>query len=837
MAGKLAPLGPEALDAALHSLLAECPTAFVAAIDADGVFVPMPASVPLTGQQVLQARSMLDLVVSEDRQRVISTWERARETGGATAQVRLELDPGRPVVIHYLDARARHGVYVGIVVGADSAALTSLPEIRPTPSRIARVHKNEAAIFLELDEATTRILGWTAAGMVGLRSLDFVYPEDQDRAIESWIQMLSEPGTVQPPVRLRHRRSDGSWAWFEVTNHNLLADPDRGYVLAEMVDISDEMAAHENLRAREQLVDAIPDVVEALVLVLDAQGRVVRFNGACERLSGYSSAEVVGRMVWDVVIPPAEVEDVRAVVTNLRAGTFPNSHENHWLTRTGELRLISWENTCLTDDRGAVTHVIATGIDITERKRAAEKLQYELGLMRALMENLPAQVYFKDRESRFIRISSYGAKTLGVSDPGQAIGKTDFDFFTDEHAQQAYEDEREIIRTGQAQSVEEKETRTGLPDVWVSTTKLPLRDADERIIGTFGISTDITDRRNAEEALRDRVRQFTALAEFAAAVNAIREPGRLAAALVDAASAVVPSDTVVITMLDRGDGRYRVRYARGLGPGAVGVIIQPGEGTAGRAITERTVILREHKPGDQYSAALRDYQLRDTSWALGVPLINEDTVLGVISVGRFDTDAIFTQAEIEVFGLLGSHAALALANAYLVEEASALAIHDGLTGLYNRRHFDTEFDHAIARFKRRAPAGNLAAIMFDLDHFGDFNRRHGHLAGDAMLRLFAGVLHERLRSADLVARYGGEEFIVILEDCAFPEVVRVADEVRRGLEARTMPGAAGQPLRATVSAGCAVIDPADPTREALIGRADAGLFMAKRGGRNQIVAA
>jgi diguanylate cyclase (GGDEF)-like protein len=167
---------------------------------------------------------------------------------------------------------------------------------------------------------------------------------------------------------------------------------------------------------------------------------------------------------------------------------------------------------------------------------------------------------------------------------------------------------------------------------------------------------------------------------------------------------------------------------------------------------------------------------------------------------------------------------------------SALAIHDGLTGLYNRRHFDAELGHAIARFKRRAPAGNLGAIMFDLDHFGEFNRRHGHLAGDAVLRLFAGILHERLRSGDIVARYGGEEFVAILEDCALPEVIRVADEVRAGLASRSVPGADGQPLSATVSAGCAVIDPATPTQEALLGQADAGLFAAKRAGRNRVVA-
>jgi len=341
----------------------------------------------------------------------------------------------------------------------------------------------------------------------------------------------------------------------------------------------------------------------------------------------------------------------------------------------------------------------------------------------------------------------------------------------------------------------------------------------------------------ATQELGDRVRVFTALAEFAAAVNAIREPERLVAALVDAVGAVVPVDTVVIIMLDRGDGRYRVSAVRGLAPGAVGAIIEPGDGTAGRTISERAVILTEPHPRAQSNAALRDYLPHETTWAVGVPLINDDTVLGVISVGRFEADAPFTPAEIEVFTLLGSHAVLALATAYLIEEVSALAIHDGLTGLYNRRHFDAEFDHAIARYKRRSPAANLAAIMFDLDHFGNFNRQHGHLAGDAVLRLFAGVLRERLRSADLVARYGGEEFIAILEDSALPDAVRVAEEVRRSLESCTVPGADGTPLHATVSAGCAVIDPADPTRESLIGRADVALFMAKEAGRNQVVAA
>jgi diguanylate cyclase (GGDEF)-like protein len=127
--------------------------------------------------------------------------------------------------------------------------------------------------------------------------------------------------------------------------------------------------------------------------------------------------------------------------------------------------------------------------------------------------------------------------------------------------------------------------------------------------------------------------------------------------------------------------------------------------------------------------------------------------------------------------------------------------------------------------------------MFDLDHFGRFNREHGHLAGDAGLRAFSGVLRERLRSADLAARYGGEEFVAILENCTSDEAARVAEEVRGAFEAVGITGPNGTLLHATVSAGCATLDPNEPTKDQLLRAADVGLFMAKRAGRNQVIVA
>jgi len=131
----------------------------------------------------------------------------------------------------------------------------------------------------------------------------------------------------------------------------------------------------------------------------------------------------------------------------------------------------------------------------------------------------------------------------------------------------------------------------------------------------------------------------------------------------------------------------------------------------------------------------------------------------------------------------------------------------------------------------------MAAIMFDLDHFGQFNKNYGHQTGDQVLKTFAGVLRERFRASDLVARFGGEEFVVILEEATREDAVRLADEVRATLGQRPVLSDDGERLAVTVSAGCTQLDDAQPTREQLLRTADVALFMAKRAGRDRVVAA
>ena len=120
-------------------------------------------------------------------------------------------------------------------------------------------------------------------------------------------------------------------------------------------------------------------------------------------------------------------------------------------------------------------------------------------LMKHLMDNIMDNIYFMDRDSRIIMINKAGAKWLGFDSPEEVIGKTDLDIFTDEHGHDAYEDEQRIMETGvPVLGKEEKETWTDGHETWVTTSKMPLRDDDGKIVGVFGIARDITAHKEAE---------------------------------------------------------------------------------------------------------------------------------------------------------------------------------------------------------------------------------------------------------------------------------------------------------------------------------------------------
>jgi len=159
-------------------------------------------------------------------------------------------------------------------------------------------------------------------------------------------------------------------------------------------------------------------------------------------------------------------------------------------------------------------HLLLIFSDITERVKTEKNLEWQKYLMQALMDNYPDDIYFKNKQSKILRVSKAMAFKHGYKDPDDLIGKTDFDLFSEEHAQKAFEDELKIIETGEPlYNIEEKETYPGRNPTWVITTKMPLLGKRADIIGTFGISKDITQKKMGEEELLESKHRFQSLFE------------------------------------------------------------------------------------------------------------------------------------------------------------------------------------------------------------------------------------------------------------------------------------------------------------------------------------
>lgn len=249
----------------------------------------------------------------------------------------------------------------------------------------------------------------------------------------------------------------------------------------------------------EELYHQLCEHLDVPVFRKDRFGQYVYVNRAFCAALGCAREDVLGRTDFDLF--PAETAE--ALVGNDRrvmaAGAAASGDEILVLTRGGAATRVRITRIPVGDADGRITEIHGTllGWDV-ERARLEEAAFY----LRTLMDNLPDAIYFKDVHSRFRYINRHTAAGFGIADPAEAIGKTDFDYFTEDHATQAFRDEQEIIRTGvPLVNVEEAETKADGSLTWVSTTKMPLRDSEGRIIGTFGVSRDITEHKAMEEQL------------------------------------------------------------------------------------------------------------------------------------------------------------------------------------------------------------------------------------------------------------------------------------------------------------------------------------------------
>ena len=209
------------------------------------------------------------------------------------------------------------------------------------------------------------------------------------------------------------------------------------------------------------------------------------------------------------------------------------------------------------------------------------------------------------------------------------------------------------------------------------------------------------------------------------------------------------------------------------------------------------------------------------------PIKSRGRLIGILTLGKKSEGGLYSSEDIELLKSITNQAGIIIENARVYSQAITWANTDGLTELYNHRHFHERIDQEIARGSRFGTVFSL--IMIDLDHFKTYNDNYGHLAGDEVLRKVGRCIQSSIRSVDLAFRYGGEEFAVILPATRLNDAYKAAERIRKTIEAKASTGVT--PVTASLGISNWPID--GMTKEAVIGRADAALYQAKQAGRNR----
>jgi diguanylate cyclase (GGDEF)-like protein/PAS domain S-box-containing protein len=373
-------------DEALRALL-DNPHALFAALAGDGFRIPLPADIGVADQQVIAVpadrATVIDVLAPADALKVVTAWESAADAGMAFAEVHARHEPDRLLTLTVIDMRHRYGVWIASLSPAetsqaqarfaDDLAGALSTSVRP---RTATMRKSEHAVILDIDDRASRMLGWSAGQMSGKRSTEFLHPDDHERAIVAWLDLLSKHGSQR--VRSRHRCADGTWLWIE-TEHTYLppgtdaeGNPTEPTVLAELTDISDEMKAHEDLGRRERLFRRLAESLPLGVLQIDAERGSRYVNDRLARIVGSDGSPTLDDVVSGVLAVDRPLFDA-ALDAALHRGQ-DGELEVRLRTPQEELRTLSVNVISLGQREGA-PGALCCFTDITEGARLREELR------------------------------------------------------------------------------------------------------------------------------------------------------------------------------------------------------------------------------------------------------------------------------------------------------------------------------------------------------------------------------------------------------------------------------------------------------------------------------
>ena len=569
-----------------------------------------------------------------------------------------------------------------------------------------------------------------------------------------------------------------------------------------LITLRDVTLHHHVLEALQQTQDRyrlLTDSMADVVSLHDATGRYLYVTPSIFRLTGFTVEESL-ECDPRTTIHPDDLDRVYVPCQNWETIDANNSRlEWRRLRKDGSFLWLETTATCVYGADGELHRVVCCSRDITSRKQTEAVLNEEQALLRSLIDCLPDSIYVKDRDGQFL-LDNGAHRRLINRQTCEIVGKTSWDLWPSELAALYEADDQVVIQSGQTLRNREEP----IQDIegnrrWVSTTKTPLTSPDGAVVGLIGISRDITERREAAEALRQSAEKYRLLFQANPQPMWVYDIGTLA----------------FLAVNDTATERYG--YSR-------------------EEFLKMT--LADICPADDFAALMQSLTFPPASTQVTGPWCHfyKDGTKIWVEIHSHSLQFSDQKARLVVANNVTERKEMEAVTEKLLQQTNHLlaeaverADRDPLTGLLNHRAFHKRFE--MEAHAAQTASSTVAIAMMDLDNFKFFNDAYGHTVGDDVLKQVTAALLAVCRPEDILGRFGGDEFALLMPGLDAEAAVRQADHLVAALSGiGYCPPGYQSIIPLTISIGIAVYPEDGPGRLEALAVADTRLVRVKNGG-------
>ena len=692
------------------------------------------------------------------------------------------------------------------------------------------VHTTEDGRYLRVNRKFCEMMGYSEAELLGRAAAAISRPEDRARDLKNR-QLMWEGKLDHLSEEKQYIRRDGTTVW---TNRTVSLVRDASgkplYFIRVIEDITDRKEADARYRAT---FDNAP--IGIMHTAIDSY-KILHVNPKLCEMLGYTQDELLTMTSTEVVHPDHRFTDVpKYQGPMLKGDSLSFSSERRFIRKDGTVLWVNRTVSLARDVSGKPLYYIRIVEDITERKQAGEIMARERALLRTIIDALPDYIYVKDRTGSFLLANK--AWLTARNEQNQDIaGKTVRDYFPQKMAEALAAQDLGIVKTGvpllnveqqllvKTGGGEKTETR------WATTTKVPMRTATGEIIGTVGISHDITEQKRL---LVRRAMEHTVTRMLAEATTLAEATPKIIRAMCEAmgwaygARWALDEKEQRLTRMD-----YWCAIEPEFDPADRDLWLRVNNTGSGRLIRRAWIDktaswltnLHDDKPFRRRASAVK------LGWnsAYAFPIQIGSNVIGIMEFFGPDNREP-DEALLQVTVSIGSQIGQFIQRKEAEDKLAFLAQFDTITNLPNRFLFLDRLGQLLTQTQRND--WSVGILFVDLDRFKAINDTYGHAAGDQLLRQVAARMQTCVRGGDTVGRLSGDEFSVMLSNLA------KADDA--GLVAQKIVDALAAPFsldnqQTYISASIGIaLYPGDGTDpDTLLKNADTAMYRAKEQGRN-----